>query len=479
MNRLISAAATGGASPWTGSWSYDGFGNRLTQTIGGATTYSTYNTAMNRLTGLGNTANYYQHDANGNMTQIGVSPAQSFSYDVENRMMWAQAGTLYTEYYGYAADNKRVYKKRGDDATEEVSFYLGNKKLGAYQVNDDGYPQFQFTTLSTQLWFGGKKLAVRDRLGSKGVYYPFGEERGSAVQNDDSFATYYRDKTTALDYADQRYYSALTGRFVTPDPYQASGGVAEPGSWNRYAYVEGDPVNFGDPRGLLREACPFLSCSEGGDFTDGWGSDSGGWFSGADTGIGSTDSRGGAGSGGSASFRTSKTRVYDAIYSHIAKLGTELSSDCLSDLGKFGIAQTTLTYNAARLRLGDITSSGDLWSGLYLYSASYSAALHDPKNGDLTIAQWYKAQGEQSQQVHAATVASSAVSRNGPVVYIDPSYFNGAASEDVAATVIHELIHAISGAFDDQIQLRLFGPAGVNPKDTSNITKKLREDCIK
>ncbi len=71
-----------------------------------------------------------------------------------------------------------------------------------YQINDAGYSQLPFTTLSTQYWFGGKKLAVRDRLGSNGGYYPYGEERSGAVQNTDSFATYYRDKTTALDYAD-------------------------------------------------------------------------------------------------------------------------------------------------------------------------------------------------------------------------------------------------------------------------------------
>ena len=36
------------------------------------------------------------------------------------------------------------------------------------------------------------------------------------------------------------------------DPHLlASGGLADPGSWNRYAYVQGDPVNFYDPEGLL------------------------------------------------------------------------------------------------------------------------------------------------------------------------------------------------------------------------------------
>ncbi|MBX9602273.1 MAG: hypothetical protein K2X35_14795, partial [Bryobacteraceae bacterium] len=45
-------------------------------------------------------------------------------------------------------------------------------------------------------------------------------------------------------------------RFATPDPYQASGGPADPGSWNRYAYVGGDPVNNTDPEGLYTTKPP-------------------------------------------------------------------------------------------------------------------------------------------------------------------------------------------------------------------------------
>ena len=36
---------------------------------------------------------------------------------------------------------------------------------------------------------------------------------------------------------------------MTPDPYAASGGPSDPGSWNRYAYTRGDPVNRYDPEG--------------------------------------------------------------------------------------------------------------------------------------------------------------------------------------------------------------------------------------
>lgn len=43
------------------------------------------------------------------------------------------------------------------------------------------------------------------------------------------------------------------GRFVTPDPFDGSPNLSRPNSWNRYAYVEGDPVNLSDPSGLKIE----------------------------------------------------------------------------------------------------------------------------------------------------------------------------------------------------------------------------------
>jgi hypothetical protein len=70
---------------------------------------------------------------------------------------------------------------------------------------------------------------------------------------------------------DQRYYSSIMARFLTPDPYKSgsdTGDPANPQSWNRYAYSIGDPVNFHDPHGLLADAadgyCPaeYESCGE-------------------------------------------------------------------------------------------------------------------------------------------------------------------------------------------------------------------------
>jgi RHS repeat-associated protein len=58
---------------------------------------------------------------------------------------------------------------------------------------------------------------------------------------------YFRDAPTGLDYADQRYHQPGAGRFMTPD--RMSGNPTNPGAWNKYAYVGGDPVNRTDSSG--------------------------------------------------------------------------------------------------------------------------------------------------------------------------------------------------------------------------------------
>ena len=56
-----------------------------------------------------------------------------------------------------------------------------------------------------------------DRLGSVGKFFPYGVERPSATTNGtEKFTGYFRDNETGNDYADQRYMSAGTGRFLTP-----------------------------------------------------------------------------------------------------------------------------------------------------------------------------------------------------------------------------------------------------------------------
>jgi RHS repeat-associated protein len=112
-------------------------------------------------------------------------------------------------------------------------------------------------------------------VGSKD-YFPYGDEIGSSSSgNVDKFGTYLRDQTTGLDYADQRYFASLSGRFLSSDPYEASGGAGDPSSWNRYPYVGGDPVNWMDSTGLVK-SCPLGDgCKGGSPYGDGGSGPSG------------------------------------------------------------------------------------------------------------------------------------------------------------------------------------------------------------
>jgi RHS repeat-associated protein len=246
-------------------YQYDGFGNLTSKTLGSAATPIAVNAVTNRLSNAG-------YDFNGNMTSgAGVT----LSYDVSNRVASAMTTNngSQTEYYGYGPDNKRMWKQKADE-TEEWTFYgAKGEKIGVYQLSDlseafnnQGVWQYDtrsFLTLRTSVWFDGRLVqengapVYADRLGTNRTggakYTSYGEEIGTATANDRTkFGTYNRDGFTGLDYADQRFYASTYGRFTSPDPYKASGGAKDPGSWNRYAYAGGDPINYNDPRGLVK-----------------------------------------------------------------------------------------------------------------------------------------------------------------------------------------------------------------------------------
>lgn len=141
-----------------------------------------------------------------------------------------------------------VYAEVGDGAADWEKYYFwgadGEKMADCNPIIDAGpNPSFRFSC-SALVYYAGRLMST-DRLGSTGKHYPYGESRTESTT--DKFATYEPDEDFALDYAVNRWYSRVFGRFLTADPYVAS---AEPGSWNRYGYVQEDPVNRLDPEGL-------------------------------------------------------------------------------------------------------------------------------------------------------------------------------------------------------------------------------------
>jgi RHS repeat-associated protein len=113
----------------------------------------------------------------------------------------------------------------------------------------------------------GTPRMIADQSGSlanmkRHDYLPFGEEIGliggrtglKGFMNDGTrqkFTGYERDWETGLDYAKARYDASAQGRFLSVDPLLSSADVASPQSFNRYSYVENNPLNFIDPTGMM------------------------------------------------------------------------------------------------------------------------------------------------------------------------------------------------------------------------------------
>jgi RHS repeat-associated protein len=98
---------------------------------------------------------------------------------------------------------------------------------------------------------------------------PFGLETNRSFDNAGAnqrrqFTTYDRDANNS-DEAMFRRYNRWNDRFDQPDPSDGSASLGDPQSLNRYAYTQGDPVNFVDPTGL--ELCWEAWCGWGGSFT--------------------------------------------------------------------------------------------------------------------------------------------------------------------------------------------------------------------
>ncbi|QOY91470.1 RHS repeat-associated core domain-containing protein [Paludibaculum fermentans] len=256
LGRLATAYTTG--TQWGLSFVYDGFGNRLQQNVTKGTapsTVQTVDTATNRLNGAG-----FGYDSNGNMTGWSTpSGSVTASYDIENRMTQIVTPSV-TETYKYGPGNLRVKKYQGGTWTYTV-YGQGGEALGTFTGCSVGGVSF-LCEAKLRVYFGGRLVlngwtgVKPDRLGSPdgthGRVYPYGEVSGAVtVDQDETFTTYKRDVGTGLDYAQNRYYASSWGRFTTADPYRASGGPANPQSWNRYAYVENDPVSFTDRSGLM------------------------------------------------------------------------------------------------------------------------------------------------------------------------------------------------------------------------------------
>jgi len=258
LDRLATAESTGSASypKWKLGWSYDQFGNRLSQSalIGSPPTNTvSVNTSTNRISTAG-----YTYDAAGNMT---AKPGATLTPDAEGRTVTYSGGSSTYAYDGYGF---RVRRTTGGVST--VYVYSGSKVIAEYAAGSAASsPQREYIYSGTMLvatYDGSMKYHHSDHLSMRATtnatgsldsetgHFPFGESwyaTGGGTKK--LFTTYDRDAESGLDYAVARYMNPVTGRFNSPDLF--AGTIRMPQSLNRYAYVANNPINATDPLGLM------------------------------------------------------------------------------------------------------------------------------------------------------------------------------------------------------------------------------------
>jgi len=95
---------------------------------------------------------------------------------------------------------------------------------------------------------------------SSSAYAGFGEQYGTSGSSDASFTGQNQDTVSSLFDFLARRQSPSQGRWILPDPAGlAAVALANPQSWNRYAYVTNNPLAMIDPAGLFAPGPALLN----------------------------------------------------------------------------------------------------------------------------------------------------------------------------------------------------------------------------
>ena len=202
-----------------------------------------------------------KYDADGNMIYGPLNGSMAeFKYDCRNRLVSAGGTT-----YSYDAENNRISQTTNDVTTkyvvdsvgsltriltsttnDETTYYVyGTGLIG--QEKDDEYLVYHFNNI-------GSTEAITDINGEiveRFEYGPYGE---LLSENKYGIIFLYNGEygvstdENGLYYMRARYYNPEIKRFINQDVL--IGTITNSPTLNRYAYVEGNPINLADPFGL-------------------------------------------------------------------------------------------------------------------------------------------------------------------------------------------------------------------------------------
>ena len=202
------------------------------------------------------------YDDAGNITVDSKFRNLQFQYDANNRQKQSAnsdgSGAVVSV---YDAGGQRVATQVGGALTNILVYDASGKLLAEYGSSaPTGGTQYLFSDHQ------GSPRAITSGSGamiSRHDYAPFGEEIGAVGMRTSgqgySAGDNARQKYAGMESDDGsgmattlwRKYDSSSGRWTSPDPYGGSMSVASPQSFNRYSYVNNDPVNKVDPTGLM------------------------------------------------------------------------------------------------------------------------------------------------------------------------------------------------------------------------------------
>ncbi|MHB8627019.1 MAG: DUF7948 domain-containing protein [Aggregatilineales bacterium] len=248
-------------------YSYDLAGNRTQQivTVNGTptTTNYTYDTA-NRLMSDG--THSFSYDTAGRLTSDGVN---SYSWDRANRLL-----SVGSTSYLYNGVGQRVQQTVGATVTQylldiqpglaKVLQATTGTNVTNYIHGPTGIQQQQNPDTTWRYPIQDGLGSVRSTVGSANtplesrVYDPYGPQTQQSGTSQTVFG-FTGEETDSIGLVNlrARYYNPAIGQFFNLDPLEGSAG--QPLSLNRYAYVQGNPVNLVDPSGMLFWSFPSSS----------------------------------------------------------------------------------------------------------------------------------------------------------------------------------------------------------------------------
>jgi RHS repeat-associated protein len=236
-------------------YTYDAVGNRLTQANmvnGLSSTVSYVYDDANRLTSVNGVT--YTWDNNGNLLNDGVN---TYTYNAANQLK-TLTGPSVNASYAYNGMGDRLQQVHNGQTTT----FTMDLNTGLTQALSDGTNTYIYgngriaqINTGTEYFLGDALGSVRQLTNTSGAityasaYDPYGvtTQTSGAAQTAYGFTGEYTSND--LVYLRARMYSPGMGRFLTRDTW--AGDANSPMSFNRWMYVEGNPITYTDPSGQI------------------------------------------------------------------------------------------------------------------------------------------------------------------------------------------------------------------------------------